>query len=498
MVDFRTCRDFVIVTFIGALHLISCPFTKVEESFNMQAMHDMLYHRHNLTDYDHFEFPGVVPRTFIGAVSVSLLSSPVFVILRYLNLYKFAAQILVRSVLGLSVILSFLKLKDTVSRVFGQTTSTWFMFITISQYHFMFYLSRPLPNIMVLPLVLIAFHAWIRKRYTLFIWCSAAAVIIFRAELAMLFGLLALFELYFRRLTIKKLITTAVPAGLVCVLCTVAVDSFFWRRLIWPEAEVFWFNTILNKSSNWGTSPFLWYFYSAIPRGLGSTVFLIPFAALYEKRVRRLLIPAVVFVLLFSFLPHKELRFIIYTFPLFNISAAILCDRIWNWTFTSNLYAIVFRTGTISHLFANFAFSMLLLRIASHNYAGGMAISRLHGLEESHSLVNVHIDNLSAQTGVTRFTQLNDRWRYNKTENLSAESPEIMSFTHLLIEGRNKYSPSVKPLVDNTHRVLDIVEGFSHLTFSYRSLWPVKIKTKPVILILKKINRLSRKHEKTT
>lgn len=58
----------------------------------------------------------------------------------------------VRGALGIYVILAFLKLKDTVSRVFGKNTATWFACITVSQYHFMFYLSRPLPNIMVLPL----------------------------------------------------------------------------------------------------------------------------------------------------------------------------------------------------------------------------------------------------------------------------------------------------------------------------------------------------------
>jgi len=475
-----------LVFVVAAVHLVYCPFTKVEESFNLQAMHDILYHRQNLSEYDHLEFPGVVPRTFIGPLVVSALSAPFFVVYNALDFNKFTTQYVVRVVLGTCVILGLRKFRLTIQHIFGPDLARWFIVITASQYHFMFYLSRPLPNIMALPLVLVALHCWIRRHYTAFIWLSGAAVVWFRAELAMFLGFLLLFELYYQRIYPLRVIKAAVPAGLVCLAATVLIDSLFWRRLLWPEGEVFWFNTVLNKSSEWGTSPFLWYFYSAIPRGLGLSVLLVPLGAYFDVRVRRLLIPSIAFVFLFSFLPHKELRFIIYVFPIFNVAAACACHRIWSTSHKSPVVRLL-RLAVVGHVVVNAVFSLFLLSVAAVNYPGGKAIARLQRLEPPHAPVNVHICNLAAQTGVSRFTQIYSDWSYNKTEHLELEvNPEILNFTHLIVEAKSKYSPNIKALMQ-THQVIDTIEGFSHIAFNYALFPPIRIKTKPQLFILKRL-----------
>jgi len=73
--------------------------------------------------------------------------------------------------------------------------------------------------------------------------------------------------------------------------------------------------------------------------------------------------------------------------------------------------------GVCCHLVLNAVFSVFLLCIAGANYPGGVAISRLHTLAKDEESVFVHIDVLTAQTGVSRFTQDNPNWRYQKLWN---------------------------------------------------------------------------------
>jgi alpha-1,6-mannosyltransferase len=102
---------------------------------------------------------------------------------------------------------------------------------------------------------------------------------------------------------------------------------------MWPELYSFYFNGVENKSSEWGVSPWYWYFLNAVPRGATCSILFLIIGLIYQKRKQAIfglidsttfdiIGPALIFIGIFSVLPHKELRFIMPSFTLLNIAGA--------------------------------------------------------------------------------------------------------------------------------------------------------------------------------
>jgi len=253
---------------------------------------------------------------------------------------------------------------------------------------------------------------------------------------------------------------------------TICIDSIFWGRIIWPEFSVLYFNTVLNKSKDWGVMPYWWYFYSALPRAMSATLVLVPIAFKfdpepYAPNITRILVPTVVFILLYSLLPHKELRFIIYTLPLLNTAAAVAFVGLWN-RVCSPLQKLATRVCLVGIVVVTIFTTVNLTMISRLNYPGGEAFERLHHIcrqpgAQCHSdgtnVTKVHISVPPAQTGVSRFGEdVTDAFAYSKVEAWSATN-KPSKFDWLLTgeDGPEKY---------NTHTVGFTVMGFHRVKLS--------------------------------
>ncbi|KAF2675020.1 hypothetical protein BT63DRAFT_450006 [Microthyrium microscopicum] len=432
------------------IHVFLAPYTKVEESFNIQAIHDItsygfLPHPNGSViaqHYDHVEFPGAVPRTFVGALLMSALSRP---FLQWVA-SPVGKQLLVRAILGLVNASAMLSLRQVLKRSFGRSTGNWYALLQASQFHIMFYASRTLPNMFALAMTTYALGRYVeatsspkmtdhsRKRgHIVSLMLLTTAGIIFRSELAVLVAARCLFILLSHRTALTRII---IPAGLVGLVIgfsiTVSVDSYFWKHFpIWPEWASFYFNTILGKSSDWGVSPWHFYFSNALPRLLLNPLtysLLGPLALLSSvpgKRALQIAGPDLLFLSLYSILPHKEWRFIVYVVPSLTAVSAIGASWIWTRRSKTVLYKVL-NLALIGSVVATFVASSGLLAISRLNYPGGLAMTRLNTMLAStgNSTISVFADNLACQTGVTRF--LEDRkatvsghskWRFDKTEN---------------------------------------------------------------------------------
>ena len=393
------------------------PYTKVEESFNIQAAHDVLVYGTPITDinrkltgsYDHFAFPGAVPRSFIGAVLLSGLSQPFVWLAGFRH-----AQFIVRLVLAAFNSAAFVFFKHNVAKVYGEPTARWYVVLQAAQFHVLFYASRTLPNSFAF-----ALPSHNRRdrigRQRLAISALAFAAVIFRAEVAVLLAMhMACAFLDFTTKAAIMAERLAVPfaiASAAALLISVPVDSYLWQRPLWPELWGFWFNTVRGGASAWGTQPFYWYFTSALPRLLlNPSIYLLWAVATSQsstvKAAYQLMIPNLLYVTLYSLLPHKEARFIFYVVPPLTAAAALGANYTVIRKAKSKFYRYV-SYAIYASVPLSFAVSTAMLFLSSLNYPGGEALHALSKIVAADpaaaAVVPVHADVLACMTGVTLF-----------------------------------------------------------------------------------------------
>lgn len=491
----------------------------------MQATHDVMhYGPWDTSHYDHHKFPGVVPRTFLSPLLLSLLVLPLRAVLSALPGLPLPpptpplAQLLSRLVLTAISIASLRSLRRAVAARYTRGAGKFFTLVTLSQFHTLFYASRTLPNIFALALANLALSQTLHPRGSFYraIATLSVATALLRSELCILLAATILTRpltspVRLGRFFIPRVIQYGLLSALATAAVSIAVDSHFWGRLCYPEWEVFYFNAVLNKSSAWGTHPLHWYFTSALPRALGGALPLsLLGAAIHPRDVAPALVPAVLFVAVYSILPHKELRFIFYALPAFNIAAAVGLE--WLRRSALRLYrksqrpvlVLAMLAGAAGCLGFSAVATAVSLAASVNNYPGGRAMSALQARELGRPCVMVrtrghpwqmeryavHIDTAAAMTGVTRFLERDDggagaaapsdilcprrRWVYSRAEGGELAAIGIgRQFSHLLSE---------KSFVTN-FTVASVEEGYGGIKVQ---AWPPRISvlTKPAVYTL--------------
>ncbi|KAL3140566.1 hypothetical protein ABBQ32_005142 [Trebouxia sp. C0010 RCD-2024] len=376
-----------------------------------------------------------------GAALVALVAYPAYLLHVSLNLQKQVLLYVVRLILGVTCWLSMCGIQKAVQQCLGVTCASAFMLLCAIQFHLPFYMSRTLPNTFATAVLGFALADWVTGAHPRRLICLLAfSTIVFRCDLLPLAGIVALHLLLTRQISRQAGVVTGVLAGAACLALTVLLDSWFWQRWLWPEGEVLWFNTAQNRSSEWGVKPFHWYFTSALPRALLGAYPLAALGYLLEPRVRRYVQLVTLYIALYSFLPHKEVRFLLPVLPVFNIAAAAALSRIWKnrckpaWLLPSIVAALLLASTACA--------TAVMLAVSRHNYPGGHAMHELHKWQDEQKgpqkgLFYVHIDVLPAMTGVSRFGEYGPAWRYSKEEGLAEHTLQQHDFTHLLSASSN-------------------------------------------------------------
>ncbi|WFD06837.1 dolichyl-P-Man:Man7GlcNAc2-PP-dolichol alpha-1,6-mannosyltransferase [Malassezia vespertilionis] len=451
-------QSAILLGAVLVLHVVHAPFTKVEESFSLQAVHDILTYGiapESIAAYDHIAFPGAVPRSFLGPLLLAGLTAPLLGASKALGIVLDASQVqlAVRIVLALA---TWAALIFFCTCVFPRhaLAQRYFYLLCAAQFHLTFWTGRTTPNGIAFPLAVAALGAIVGHRGT---YAGLVLLVVTASTLRFeIFGLCIPAYLWVWRS--GKRFAVVFWTGLFSIglgaLLSLGVDSYFWRHVdkirvphlgawVWPEISAMQFNVVDGHASNWGTMPWHTYLVHDIPRMLTGTLPLFLVGLIYPVRAfprAAILCMALFPVGLLSILSHKEWRFILYSVPLLNCVSAVGAV---------GCHASMHRIVPLACIAAAFACSLLFSHVSALNYPGGAALHMLHRAVPEGG-VSVHVDTLAAMTGVTRFQsihmhrpsrslvpQTEPEWVYDKREDLGYDDDAWREYTHIITEHAN-------------------------------------------------------------
>jgi hypothetical protein len=97
------------------------------------------------------------------------------------------------------------------------------------------------------------------------------------------------------------------------------------------------------------------------------------------------------------------------------------------------------------------------------------------------------LDNTREKILFNRFTQLNDKWVYDKSENLSSLELTSDRFTHLFVEENGEASTlELLEELKKSHEIVQEISAFGGLEINYKQFPGIGIRKKKALSIFKR------------
>ncbi|XP_049878711.1 GPI mannosyltransferase 3 [Pectinophora gossypiella] len=236
----------------------------------------------------------------------------------------------------------------------------WALFLIITSWFWFYTSGRTILQTTETALVVLALSVfpfksgrlgYYEKENNTWLWLACVCVWV-RASSAPLWAVLAAYNFFTTNQGRLRLLTrTYLPIGLVCGGTLVALDSYFHGSLIVTPWEFFRFNVLNDIASFYGQHPWHWYLTQGLPAVLGINILPVLWGIVSVLRRPKenktgvlLLAAAAVHVALYSFIPHKEFRFVLPLLPIFLYLAQ---DVIVPWSRKAKKWQLYLLTGII-------------------------------------------------------------------------------------------------------------------------------------------------------
>ncbi|KAL6934877.1 uncharacterized protein HGUI_03026 [Hanseniaspora guilliermondii] len=498
-----TPTSYLLILF-AFLHMFYSPYTKVEELFNMQAIHDILkYGIFDISKYDHIKYSYGISGSFIPPLIIATLMKP-FVYFGIIesktySLTQMSLQFGARGILAVMNILSIVFFKNCVQikllnqllspNNFGfkrkgnaarksiysidedsivapsSSLSYWVDVFLLGQFHLMYYCSRSLPNfIMAFAVSNVAFGLIAMDKFNIAIFLLAFGGMVFNFELFLLGIALLLAQIiteshFTNEIDLTHFLTTAkndtkdrylkickhIAFGIALgASLSFIIDSYFWGHSTLPEVETFLINRNIGMNAG---EPLHAYFTKYLlifflpPTILALNYYGLQYSYDNFKMFFVLEATALIYMFIMSLKPHKEWRFIAYIVPIMLVIGANGCSfTLININYKDPFGIIVPILISVSPIVSLFI-SIVFSYLGSKNYPGGVALAKF----------NEHI--------------LNDNTNKYVNTNITVHMDPLTCMTGATLFGEIDLPSNYSITYDKTQDPQEIVENWGNYDF---------------------------------